>query len=217
MKSLVVWLDQPFHHELYQLMPEVLNDDFVHINPSTSTKLWQQQNKWYLSAVMIFISCMNHLQDSPIFHQMKCYNAILKYLCKHSTKALKSVLNSTSLCQWHKSTQHCKWRKSAFITCAQPTQPGHGSAVQKTQDTFISALGYSIRHTDYHQYISGHRHQLNDISHSQCCRFLHKPLPHLKCWYMHCITVNSICTPCDTKNSCKWIIKEGSCPSWTTS
>jgi hypothetical protein len=113
------------------------------------------------------------------------------------------------------------WRKSAFITCVSDVSvtsntcaiqygahnrprlgmPGHGSAVQKTQDTFTSALG-SIRHTDYHWYISGHRHQLNDISHSQCCCFLHKPLPHLKCWYTHCITVNGICTPCATKNSC---------------
>jgi hypothetical protein len=98
------------------------------------------------------------------------YSSIYIYKYLHSTKAWKSVLNSTRLCQWCKSAHHCLWRKSAFITCVSDVSvtsntcaiqysvhnrprlgtPGHGSAVQKTQDTFISALGYSIRHTDYH-------------------------------------------------------------------
>jgi hypothetical protein len=179
---------------------------------------------------------------------LQCNTRVSKVCSKqHKSVPMTRIANDASL--------HLSPAFSDVSTCAiqysvhnQPRlgTPGHGSAVQKTQDTFTSALGYSIRHTDYHWYISGHRHQLNDISHSQCCCFFYKPLPHLvlvhalhhlkrymyalcytnSCYtlcvssYMHCITVNGICTPCATKNLAicnNWIIKAGSCPSWTIS
>jgi hypothetical protein len=76
---------------------------------------------------MIFISCnaIYQLYESLTgftnipsygFATMQC-SSIYLYIYLHSTKAQKSVLNCSSLCQWHKSEQHCKWRKSVFITC----------------------------------------------------------------------------------------------------
>jgi hypothetical protein len=101
---------------------------------------------------LISIYALSSLKEQGLFTHAPLFS---ERCCSSFSRAETgyAFLSRNTLRQQHTCCGICMPHK--LLCLSSNWTPGHGSAVQKTQDSFTSALGYSIRHTDYHWYISG--------------------------------------------------------------